>query len=31
MLTFASMTSRSRIDTLVISNDFATSRPESGG
>ena len=31
MLTFASMTSRSRMDTLVISNDFATSRPESGG
>ena len=31
MLTFASMTRRSRMDTLVISNDFATSGPESGG
>jgi len=31
MLTFASTTRRSRIETLVISNDFATSWPVTGG
>jgi len=31
MLTLASTTNLSRMDTLVISKDFATSHPESGG